>query len=359
MRIAMVNNSRGWGGAEEIMLLLATRLQEQGHYVGVFLRDGSSTVAKFKGTGLAVWPIKRDGAGVIGGVARMLRIVRQERFDLIHAHRNHDLVVAKLAALAAGTPLLLTQHCQLGKTSSLFINLPNKVVAVSQFIGSDMVARYPSLAGKLQVIHNGIDLRPFMNPRPRYWANIPEVAGASPLLGVVGYFYKNQEELIDLLPRIRESLPKVKLIIIGKDDAKKPALEERARERGVADAVYFAGKIPYEQMPDALAGLDFNVSAFRREGCALNVIEALAVGTPFVGYRAGSYPELVEDGVTGALADDQDAFVRAVVELWERSECRETVREEAKKSALNRFSAEIMIGHYESLYQACSGERAV
>ncbi len=195
----------------------------------------------------------------------MLRIVRQERFDLIHAHRNHDLVVAKLAALAAGRPLLLTQHCQLGKTSSLFINLPDKVVAVSQFIGSDMTARYPSLSGKLEVIHNGIDLRPFMNPRAGYWATIPEVAGARPLLGVVGYFYKNQEELIDLLPRIRESLPKVKLIVIGKDDAKKPALEERARERGVADAVYFAGKIPYEQMPDALAGLDFNVSAFRRE----------------------------------------------------------------------------------------------
>lgn len=351
MRIAMVNNSRGWGGAEEIMLLLATRLQEQGHHVGVFLRDGSSTVAKFQGTGLAVWPIERDGAGVVGGVIKLLRIVRNERFDLIHAHRNHDLVVAKIAAVAAGIPLLLTQHCQLGKTSSFFINLPDKIVAVSHFIGSDMVARFPSLSGKLEVIHNGIDLRPFMNPRHGYWDKVTELAGASPLLGVVGYFYKNQEELIDLLPGIREALPKVKLVIIGRDDAKKPALEQRARDRGVADAVFFAGKIPYERMPDALAGLEFNVSAFRREGCALNVIEGLAVGTPFVGYRAGSYPELVEDGVTGALADGQEEFVRKITELSLRSEQQEAMRDEARRAASARFSIGTMVDRYESFYK--------
>lgn len=359
MRIAMVNNSRGWGGAEEIMLLLATRLKERGHHVGVFLREGSSTVPKFQAAGLIVWPMARNGIGALGGIAQMFRIVRQERFDLIHAHRNHDLVVGKLAAMAAGAPLLLTQHCQLGKMSSFFMGLPDRMVAVSHFIGSDMTQRFPSLANRLQVIHNGIDLRPFMNPKAGYWQNIPELAGAEPLLGVVGYFYKNQEELIDLLPQIRERLPKVKLVIIGRDDAKKPALEERARQRGVADAVFFAGKIPYEQMPDALAGLDFNVSAFRREGCALNVIEGLAVGTPFIGYREGSYPELVEDGVTGALADGPEEFVRKLNDLCHAPETMGNLREEAKRAAFERFSVGTMLERYDSLYRELTGAEAV
>ncbi len=90
----------------------------------------------------------------------------------------------------------------------------------------------------------------------------------------------------------------------------------------------------------------------------LNVIEALAVGTPFIGYRAGSYPDC-GGRVTGALADDQDAFVRAFVELWERPERRETMREEAKKNNIEPILRGKNDRRYESLYQACSGERAV
>jgi glycosyltransferase involved in cell wall biosynthesis len=212
-----------------------------------------------------------------------------------------------------------------------------------------MESRFPSLAGKVEVIHNGIDLRPFERPRPGFWDEVPAVAGAKPLLGVVGYFYKNQEELIDLLPQIREVLPAAKLVIIGKDDAKQKFLEQRARECGVTDAVHFAGKIPHERIGDALAGLDFNVSAFRREGCALNVIESLAVGTPFVGYRAGSYPELVVDGVTGGLAETGEDFVRIVASLAGDPERLRQMRGKAREDAFERFAGERMIERYELL----------
>lgn len=347
----MINNSKGWGGAEELLLSLATRLKDHGHHVGVFIREGSATVDRFSRADMDVWPIPRKGLEGIAGIGKMLGIVRKQKFDLIHAHRNHDLPIARLASLVAGAPLLLTQHCQLGRTSSFLINLADRIVAVSRFIGSDMEARYPVLRGKVEVIHNGIDLRPFANPRPGFWQNVPAVAGAWPLLGVVGYFYKNQEELIEILPRIREVLPEAKLVIIGRDDVKQPVLEQRARDCGVADAVCFAGKIPHEQIGDALAGLDFNVSAFRREGCALNVIESLAVGTPFVGYRAGSYPELVEDGVTGGLADNREEFVRIIASLMGQPEKLQQMRSRAKADAFARFALERMVERYETLYR--------
>lgn len=351
MKIAMINNSRGWGGAEQVLLSLAVRLRERGHLVEIFLRSGSLTIDRFAASGLEVHQIERSLSGAVSGMLAMIGIIRRGNFDLVHVHRNHDLPVGKVAAVAARVPLILTQHCQLGKTSSFLINLADSIVAVSYFIGTDMEKRFPVLRGKVKVVHNGIDLHPFITPGQGFWQNVPEVADASPLLGVIGYFYKNQEELIEMLPAIRELLPGTKLAIIGRDDEKKPALEQRARDLGVADAVYFAGRIPHDQIGAALAGLDFNVSAFRREGCALNVIEALAVGTPFAGYRSGSYPELVEDGVTGILADSQGELVSKLAKTVHNPEVVSSMREAARKSAFARFTLDRMVDTYEQLYQ--------
>jgi glycosyltransferase involved in cell wall biosynthesis len=351
MRVAMIDNSRGWGGAEQMVLSLSIGMRTRGYDVSVFLREGAGTVEPFRRAGVTVWPIRRGGWRQIGGLLQLLRIVRREGFDLVHVHRNHDLLVGKIAALAAGAPLLLTQHCLLGSMSSWHIGLADRIVTVSRFIGTDLETRYPSLAGKVEVIHNGIDLGPFSDPRPGYWQGVPAVAGARPLLGVVGYFYKNQEELIGLLPRIRERLPGAMLVLIGRDEERRKVLERLARERGVADAVYFPGGIPHSEIADALAGLDFNVSAFRREGCALNVIESNAVGTPFVGYRAGSYPELVTDGETGMLADTPEDFVRIIATLMEQPDRMEEMRRKAREDARARFDVRSMIDRYVAQYR--------
>ncbi len=347
----MIDNSRGWGGAEQMLLSLSAGMRSKGHDVAVFLREGAATLEPFRREGFAVRQVPREGLGVFAGLWRLLRAARRERFDLVHVHRNHDLLVSKLAAAAAGAPLLLTQHCLLGTMSARHVGLADRIVTVSRFIGEDMESRYPSLAGRIETIHNGIDLAPFEHPRPGYWGEVPAVAGAFPLLGVVGYFYKNQEELIRRLPRIREKLPRAMLAIIGRDDANRGELERAARACGAADAVHFAGNIPHAEIGDAMAGLDLNVSAFRREGCALNVIESLAVGTPFVGYRAGSYPELVVDGETGMLADSPEDFVRIVVELAGRPERMAEMRRKAREDARARFDVRRMVDRYEELYR--------
>lgn len=357
----MIDNSKGWGGAEEVLSTLARGLNERGHHVTVFAREGAGTVDTFRRAGLDVRTIARQGIGLVGGMLSLARMVRRERFDLIHVHRNHDLPAGKIAALAAEAPLLLTQHCLLGKSSPFLMGLADRIVAVSRFIGDDMERRFPSLAGRVEVVHNGIDLRPFENPRQGYWQSVSEVAGCWPLLGVIGYFYKNQEELIDLMPRIREHLPKAMLIIIGHDDSKWESLHQHVRERGAVDMVHFAGRIARDRIADAMAGLDFNVSAFRREGCALNVIESLAVGTPFIGYRAGSYPELVKDGETGALAANGDGFVQALASLSTDSGRLDRLRERARQDAGDRFAVGRMIDayehHYRSLVKGAHGER--
>jgi glycosyltransferase involved in cell wall biosynthesis len=351
MKIALIDNSKGWGGAEEMLLSLALGLRSRGHRVGLFLRDGSETVGKFAQTGFDVWPIPRQGFGMLAGIATMSGIARREKFDLIHVHRNHDLLVGKIAGFSSGKlPLILTQHCWLGKTSFPLINLPDRIVTVSDFIAGGITGRFPRLASKIRVVHNGISLQDFDQPRADYWNSMPELTGKGPFLGVIGYFYKNQEELIELLPRLKAHFPNVMLIIIGRDEKKRFLLENKAAEMEVRDSVFFAGDIPHKEMKHALAGLDLSVSAYRREGFGLSVVEGMAVGTPFVGFRAGGYREIVEQGRTGYLVENRDEFVDVLLRVLGDKGLLAQLRENGRAAVRRRFSLETMLDRYESLY---------
>jgi glycosyltransferase involved in cell wall biosynthesis len=81
------------------------------------------------------------------------------------------------------------------------------------------------------------------------------------------------------------------------------------------------------------------------EPFGLVMIEALAMGTPVVGTRAGSAPEIVDDGVTGHLRTGRTALATALLEApgLSRDACRAAV--------LRRFDTERMVTAHERLYE--------
>ncbi len=80
------------------------------------------------------------------------------------------------------------------------------------------------------------------------------------------------------------------------------------------------------------------------EPFGLVMIEAMACGAPVVAYRCGSVPEVIEDGITGFIVDDEDAAVAAVQRLGEID--RRGVRARFEL----RFSATAMARRYITLY---------
>lgn len=81
------------------------------------------------------------------------------------------------------------------------------------------------------------------------------------------------------------------------------------------------------------------------EPFGLVMIEAFACGTPVIAYRRGSVPEIVTDGVTGFIVDDQEQAVQAVSRLagLDRQRCRQAF--------LQRFTARRMAQAYLRLYE--------
>ncbi len=81
------------------------------------------------------------------------------------------------------------------------------------------------------------------------------------------------------------------------------------------------------------------------EPFGLVMIEAMACGTPVIAYRSGSVPEVVEDGVTGFIVENEDQAVRAVGELGRLDRRAVRARFEA------RFLAGRMAREYERAYR--------
>jgi glycosyltransferase involved in cell wall biosynthesis len=82
------------------------------------------------------------------------------------------------------------------------------------------------------------------------------------------------------------------------------------------------------------------------EPFGLVMIEAMACGTPVVAFRAGSTPEVIEDGVTGFLVDDVEAALAAVARLDQLD------RAKVRAGFERRFAAERMARDYLAIYRA-------
>jgi glycosyltransferase involved in cell wall biosynthesis len=81
------------------------------------------------------------------------------------------------------------------------------------------------------------------------------------------------------------------------------------------------------------------------EPFGLVMIEAMACGTPVIAYRAGSAPEVIDDGVTGFIVDNEDQAVKALHKLEQLD------RQKIRARFEERFSVRRMAGEYEGQYQ--------
>ena len=283
---------------------LADELERQGHEVERAVVD-RRTPSLAKQVALA-----RDA----------LRAARRFRPDVVYAHYLVPAgAVAALASLAARAPLVLTAHGRdvrnvgavrgVGALTGLAARRAVAVVAVSDYLRRELVARLPALAGRVEVISAGVDLERF-GPRD---ADAARRAvgwnGEPPFLLCVGTLdeRKNVVRLADAFARLGRG----SLVFVG-DGPERSRLERRERVRVV-------GRVPHGVVADWIAACDVLCQPSLVEPFGIALLEAMAGERSVVATRVGGPPEFVtpESGVLvdPLSVDSIEAGLRAAVAL--------------------------------------------
>ena len=238
------------------------------------------------------------------------------RGDLVHANWAVCGALASVVASLLRIPLVTTLRGDDVKRAvasrvdrwllSLACQRSEAVICVSDAMASGLRARFPSLAGKVHVVRNGVD-DSFLATE-----HVPRAAGTPMRIGAVGSLIhrKGFDVLINAIHEMRDRNVSLSVIGAGPEQGSLQALTARL---GLQDRVTFLGEIPPPSMPAFLASVDLFVLSSRSEGRPNVVIEALAAGVPVVSTDLPGVAGLVVDGVGWIVpVDDAPALASAL-----------------------------------------------
>lgn len=159
---------------------------------------------------------------------------------------------------------------------------------------------------------------------------------------------KRIDLILEAAARIRPQESFKLVILAGESFA---PFQEAVRRLGLEDRVVVREAVSHVE--DYLQAADLGLFASETESFCLSILELMTFGCPSVATRVGGIPELVEDTRTGLLAPSGDsvALARGVESLIADPERRAVMGQAGRKSAAERFSAEVIVPRYEALYR--------
>ncbi|MBA3672723.1 MAG: N-acetyl-alpha-D-glucosaminyl L-malate synthase BshA [Gemmatimonadaceae bacterium] len=295
---------------------------------------------------------------------RMHEVVLSHGLDLLHVHyaiphaTSAWIAREMLATTRPDIKVLTTLHGTditiVGQDPSFHaitkfsIEKSDGVTAVSEFLRLETKSAFGCGGCRIEVIPNFID--PVVYDRARHPRSLDEIADGRKVLMHVSNFrpVKRIRDVIAIHAEVSREIPNV-LVMVG-DGPDRVDAEQEARRLGVERTVFFLGKL--EAVAPLLASADLFLLPTQSESFGLSALEALAMGVPVIGTRAGGLPEVVCDGVTGALCavGDVGGMSRAAIALLRDPDMWQATSDRAAADARARFSLAEVVAQYEDFY---------
>ncbi|HEV2980167.1 MAG TPA: glycosyltransferase [Solirubrobacteraceae bacterium] len=292
-------------------------------------------------------------------LARFVRIVRERRPQLIHAHSSKAGAVARLARLGAPrVPVIYTPHgyafagyfeSSRERTAYKAIEralapLATRVTCVCE--AEARLARSIGPAARVRVVHNGIPSPPAGDPDAR----LAGLRARGPVIGALTLLRpgKGLETLLAAAPSLLHRHPDAQLAIVG-EGPDLQQLSEQASELGVAQAVHFVG--PTSDPLGALRAMDIFVHPSWAEAFPYVILEAMALGRSIVASDVGGIGEAITSGESGLLVAPRDerALASALIELLGDHE-RAARLGRGALSRSQQFTRDAMIARLTAVY---------
>jgi len=362
MKVLHVITGLDAGGAELQLAMLLRRTRHDCDVVTLYNPGPVAGMIEEQGTSVRNLGMRRNTE--LAALARLRKIIRDGRYDVVHTHLYRAQVYARPAARLAGTPVVITTEHSIGEThierrkmtaavralylaSELF---SDATIAVSGVV-RDRLVRWGVRPGKITVIPNGVDTDELgFDPAAR--ERVREQFGISPQTYVIGALGRlDPNKRVDLTMEAARPMlgDRCKILVIGRGEDQ-ARLEAAARRLGVTEHVIFGG---YQADTTAmLAAFDLYVAASVQETFGLSVLEALASGLPAL-YTTCPALDAVQTERARAVVGTADALgdeIRKEVETGPRPRV-------ADAKVFDRYGIESVVRQIDDLYEQIRARR--
>ncbi len=291
-------------------------------------------------------------------IGRLTRLLLDRRIDAVVTVGAGDRMFwGRIAAWRAGVPVIASAlHSTgwpdvIGRLNHLLTPLTDAFIGCARPHADYLIDQERLPADRVHVINNGVDTERYV-PRPANAALCASigVAAAAPLIGIVAVLRpeKNHELFLAAAKLVVAQRPDAQFVIIG-DGPRRDLLEKLADELDLTDAVHFLGA--RKDVPELLTQLNVFALTSKVEANPVSILEAQSCGVPVVATRVGSIPATVLDGVTGYLAEPENAqsVADGILRLIDHPASAAALGQSARQNVVQHWSLAAMVRGYEEL----------
>lgn len=373
-RVLFINHVSEISGAEESLLILLDHLDRDAFEPILACPSGSlaqrATEAGVRTVSLPVTSFRRThnpltlstyAVAWVAGANHLRKIIREHRPELIHSNSAKAHVYAGSVARKAGIACLW--HARdlrpLPFPARNLCRSANRVIAVSDAV-ADFLAASGMSRPTVTRIYNGID--------PEAWRARVSASDVRADLGLddadrvllmaAQYVpWKRHEDAVRAMPHILAREPNARLVLAGDDRfGAHPELGDQLRtlaaELGIDERVLFAGH--REDIADLMNAAEMVLMPSDAEPFGRVAIEAMALGKPVVGTRAGGLPEVVRDGETGLLVVPRfpESLATACLRIMENTSLARSLAEGGRRRVEECFHIRSTVDETQALYES-------
>ena len=313
------------GGVERYLVTLLRKMKQYPEFEHILVCSPTFDTAKFKEITQSIEVVgsmhnaisPREDAKAIAAVRKA---IRQYKPDIIYCHSSKAGAIGRIANTGIRRKLIYNPHGWAfnmrgaGKKAKLYEKIEkmlaertDRIICISEYEKESALEHRICEAGKLQVIHNGIDFDEFKNLRPkkREELGIPQDAY---VVGTVGRIAKQKapDVFVRMAAEIKKQIPEAFFLIVGDDIGDgicRSETEKQIREAGLQDCFSITGWV--DQPMEYAVIFDVAVLLSRWEGFGLVLPEYMLLGKPIIATKTDAIPYVAGDA--GLLTEPEDA----------------------------------------------------
>jgi len=354
--------------------------EELGHFTAVFCQEAKKYVDEepfvFRYPAINIplrnYPVNIPSSPHVDWLMRSLPL------DLIHTH--HPAPMGEAASSQAekmNIPLVFTHHTRYqeyvktwGDTTGLAVDVVERLIGDFMKKCHHIVVPSPSIKQMLAetygvteavtVVPTGIDLTPYAEVTGESVRVAQKWDENDVVIVSIGRLAqeKNFKTLIDAVAINMKKHANLHFMLIG-DGPDRPSLEKHCKKLGIADRVYFTGRISFEEVPNYMKAADLFAFASITETQGLVTLEAMAADLPVVAVDATGTSDIVIDGVNGLLtANDSGSLAMGIGRLLNDKALAQQLRDGAKDTAQEYETSHVAARMIDVYRQAIAAKKA-